>query len=203
MPIADGVQERSLAAMPQRWLLACDCVRSACASARSCAPSPSFRQCQIIGDLLVELAAADPARHLNLCRGQVSVAACRPLIGQLQRRLLHILCPLAALGCLLAVLAVNRTDHGLRPRVVCAFEMRIDARTMLSRDGGSNDPERIAAEAVVAIPGGLLLSAAYCLGESGPHFLYAFATSTGMPPLRYLTGARVERAPELLRDSRR
>lgn len=41
------------------------------------------------------------------------------------------------------------------------------------------------------------------VGLSGPHFCRAFAASTGMPPHRYLTAARIERACELLRDPHR
>ena len=69
-------------------------------------------------------------------------------------------------GCLLAVLALNRGEHGLSARVVAALQDWLAALTALAREAGFSDAEDRAETALSILQGGLVLAAG--LDDVGP-----------------------------------
>ena len=62
-------------------------------------------------------------------------------------------------GCLLAVLSLDRSGHGLEPRLAAGFRSWIAALAALAAEAGASDPESRAEDAVVIIQGALVLAA--------------------------------------------
>lgn len=62
-------------------------------------------------------------------------------------------------GCLLAALALNRSDHQLGTRVAASFEAWAKALTALAIEAGVPNPQVCAEDIIVLIQGGLVLSA--------------------------------------------
>lgn len=63
------------------------------------------------------------------------------------------------MGCLLAVLALQRGEHGLSSRVAGLFRTWIASLAALCRDAGMPDGEQRAETAIALIQGGLVLAA--------------------------------------------
>ena len=69
-------------------------------------------------------------------------------------------------GCLLAVLSLDRSGHGLEARLAAGFKDWIAALASLAAEAGVCDPEGRAEDAVAAVQGGLVLAAG--LGDPAP-----------------------------------
>ena len=69
-------------------------------------------------------------------------------------------------GCLLAVLSLDRSGHGLEARLATGFREWTAALASLAAEAGARDPEGCAEDAVVAVQGSLVLAAG--LGNPAP-----------------------------------
>ncbi len=77
-------------------------------------------------------------------------------------------------------------------------------RRAVPADGERSRDIRLRALLDESVPGGLALAdAAARLGASPAHLIRAFTREYGLPPHRYLTGRRLDRARRLLLEGRR